>query len=417
MGLMIGIERERSKSREDNKAIWGARTFPLLALVGVLMAFLGNTPLSMLIGAFIGILILVSHVHWDENHKTWSVSATTAIAAILTLMLGYVAYTHNHIAIILAVILFGFLALKARLHNFAQTGITKEEMNAALTFLISAFVILPLLPNDFIDPWKLMHPTKIWFLFVVIAGVEFSSYIALKLLGAKWGVLLTGLLGGFASATATTLSLAMKSGRELKASLLLVGGIVLAEVSSLIIQMIILGIIAPKVYPDLVLFLALPAVIGAVCVAFIFIYKSKSESAQRVDISMANPISIKNTAKFALLISVGLILIALSTRIFGELGAYVTSALGGAVSLRVVTFSISELTNSGEILLSVASVSILIAMAVNMFVKLGIIYKVGNKTLCAQCAIIFVLMLSSGFALHFMDIGSFITPYLQYEMP
>jgi len=338
MGLMIGIERERSKSREDNKAIWGARTFPLLALVGVLMAFLGSTPLSMLIGAFIGILILVSHVHWDENHKTWSVSATTAIAAILTLMLGYVAYTHNHIAIILAVILFGFLALKARLHNFAQTGITKEEMNAALTFLISAFVILPLLPNDFIDPWKLMHPTKIWFLFVVIAGVEFSSYIALKLLGAKWGVLLTGLLGGFASATATTLSLAMKSGRELKASLLLVGGIVLAEVSSLIIQMIILGIIAPKVYP-------------------------------------------------------------------------------GAVSLRVVTFSISELTNSGEILLSVASVSILIAMAVNMFVKLGIIYKVGNKTLCAQCAIIFVLMLSSGFALHFMDIGSFITPYLQYEMP
>lgn len=403
-GLLIGIERERSKGQDDIIPILGARTFPLLALTGALVAFLDNEILVIFISLFLVILILASHIHWEHKHKTWHVSSTTAIAAMLTFLLGFLAHTHAQIALILAVILFGFLALKTRLHLFAQTGITKEEMTAALTFLTSAFVILPLLPNEFIDPWELVHPTRIWILFVIIAGVEFSSYIALRQFGAKWGIMLTGLLGGFASATATTLSLAQRHKEKSEGLILITSGIVLAEVSSLLTQIIVLMIIAPTVSANLFIFLAVPAIVGIVCALSIMLFKNDVVSMPEFNIKIKNPVSIKSTASFAFLISIGLILIALATRWFGELGVYVTSLFGGAISLRVVTFSVSELASSGEILVSVASLSILMAMTMNMLFKLGIIYKAGGFRLFLLSSLFFLMMLISGFTIYFFNI-------------
>lgn len=73
--------------------------------------------------------------------------------------------------------------------------------------------------------------------------------------------------------------------------------------------------------------------------------------------------------------------------------------------IRVVTFSVSELASSEEILVSVAALSILLAMAVNMLVKLGIIYKAGGFNLFLSCAFSFLIMLASGVFVHFLDIG------------
>ncbi len=405
IGLLIGIERERSRGQNDIGPILGARTFPLLALLGALSAFLNNDILIVIIGIFISLVILASHIHWNHEKTSWHVSSTTAVAAMLTYVLGFLANAHGQIALMLAVVLFGFLLLKSRLHTFAKTDITKQEMTAALTFLISAFVILPLLPRDFIDPWQLIHPTRIWVLFVIIAGVEFSSYIALRTFGANWGVLITGLLGGFASATATTLSLAQRSKQKTNQILLLSSGIILAEVSSLLIQIVVLSIIAPDVSIQLFLFLAVPALVGIICAIIILFIKPDKNSSTEFNLEIKNPISLKSTAIFASLISVGLIVIALATRWFGDVGVYVTSALGGAVSLRVVTFSVSELASSGEILISVAALSILLAMAVNMLVKLGIIYKVGGFRLFLSCAFFFFIMLASGVFAYFLDLG------------
>lgn len=406
IGLLVGIERERSRGQNDISPILGARTFPLLALMGALCAFLNSDILMIIIGMFISIIILASHIHWDHAKTSWHVSSTTAVAAMITFVLGFLANSHSQIALMLAIMLFGFLLLKSRLHTFARTEITKQEMTAALTFLVSAFVILPLLPRDFIDPWQLIHPTRIWVLFVIIAGVEFSSYIALRKLGANWGVLITGLLGGFASSTATTLSLAQRTRQKTSPILLLSSGIILAEVSSLLMQIIVLSIIAPDVSMQLFLFLAVPATVGVISALIILFIRTEKGLPPEITLEIKNPISLRSTATFALLISLGLIIIALATRWFGDTGVYVTSALGGAISLRVVTFSVSELASSREILISVAALSILLAMAVNMLVKLGIIYKVGGLRLLLSCSFFFFIMLASGVSVYFLNLGN-----------
>ena len=408
IGLLVGIERERSKT--PNNSQMGARTFSLLALMGVLCAFLGNQFLTIIVATFVGIIILASHIGWDRDKSAWHVSSTTAVAAMLTFILGFLANSHGQIALMLAIVLFGFLLLKSRLHTFARTDITKQEMTAALTFLTSAFVILPLLPRDFIDPWQLIHPTRIWLLFVIIAGVEFSSYIALRNLGAKWGILLTGLLGGFASATATTLSLAQRA--QTTPIILLASGIILAEVSSLLMQIIVLFIIAPDVSLQLLPFLAVPACTGVICALLLSLIRKDRNSGSEIEIELRNPLSLKSTALFAILISAGLVVIALATRWFGELGVYVTSALGGALSLRVVTFPVSELASAGDILIPAAAFAILLAMTTNMFVKLAMIFKSGGVRLSLICAASFVMMLISGAVMYYFNLETIFTTVL-----
>jgi uncharacterized membrane protein (DUF4010 family) len=405
IGLLIGIERERSKNRDGNLAILGARTLPLIALLGGLIAFLDSQALMIIVSAFIGVVILASGTTWNRESSTFQFGGTTAVAAMLTYTLGYLAQSDVKLAVVLAVLLFGLLSVKSRLHSFARTGITKNEMSAVLTFLVSAFVILPLLPNYFIDPWELIHPTRIWMLFVFITGVEFCSYIALRQLGRRWGTVLSGLFGGAVSATATTLTLARRIKDEPHSLLLLSGGIVLAEVSSLLIQIIVLAVVAPNVFVHLYLFLAGPAVIGALSAVGIAAFSRQENTVPPVDVSLANPISLKSALRFALLISLGLILIALATRWFGSVGVYVTSAIGGIASLRAVTFSVSELASAGDVSTTVAALAILIAMATNMLMKLVIILRAGRMKLVLVCALFFLLMLIGGALLLFGTVG------------
>lgn len=403
IGLLVGIERERSTSKEGRKAIFGVRTFPLISLVGVVSAHLGNETLLIIMGVFICALVLVNHFYSikEIDSEASKVGATTAVAVILTFILGYLAYSNSQIALILTVIVFGLLAIKKHLRMFAQTGITEKELNAVLTFLMSAFVILPLLPNEFIDPWELVHPTRIWLLFVVIAGIEFASYIALRQVGMKLGLLITGLFGGFASATATTLTLARRAKDKPQTIWLITSGIILADVSSLLMQLVVLMVIAPQVSASLALFLGIPAIVGGLFAILITVYSSQNVTENTVELRIDNPISLKSTISFALMISVGLVVIALAQRWFGDVGLYITSALGGATSLRVVTFSVSELASSGEILISMASIAIIIAMAANMIVKLILIQRAGGSRLAGLCSLFFIIILASSFAVYF----------------
>ncbi len=400
IGLLVGIERERSKSQQGENAIFGVRTFPLIALLGVISAHLGSEAIVVIIGVFVCVLVLANHLHWIKalNPDIPKVGVTTSVAVVLTFLLGYLANSNGHIALVLTVIVFGVLAIKRYLHNFAQSGITDKEMNAVLTFLVSAFVILPLLPNEFIDPWNLIHPTRIWLLFVIIAAIEFASYLTLRQIGQNLGLLVVGLFGGFASATATTLTLARRVKEQPESILLISSGIVLADVSSLLMQMVVLMVIAPEVSGSLMLFLGAPAIVGGLIALLAALYSRQKGQQNTIEINIESPISLKSTVSFAVMISAGLIFITLSQRLFGDTGLYLTSALGGTTSLKAVTFSVSELAASGEILISTASVAIIVAMAANMIVKLIFIQRAGGLKLFTLCSLFFAAILASSVA-------------------
>lgn len=98
------------------------------------------------------------------------------------------------------------LAMKGRLHG-AIRRMNTEDFRVTLQLALVAIVIFPLLPDRAIDPLGIFNLFQVWLMVVCISGIGFSGYVLVKVLGPSWGINLTGILGGLASSTATTISL------------------------------------------------------------------------------------------------------------------------------------------------------------------------------------------------------------------
>lgn len=91
-----------------------------------------------------------------------------------------------------------------------QETVTERERIDALKFFVAAFVVLPLLPDRAVGPYDVWVPQRIWLLVVLITAIGWVGYAATRAVGARRGLLITGLAGGFVSATATTGVMAAK---------------------------------------------------------------------------------------------------------------------------------------------------------------------------------------------------------------
>jgi hypothetical protein len=103
-----------------------------------------------------------------------------------------------------------FLAWKLELQKFAG-GLTLEEIRSAVLLGLLGFVIYPVIPDRFVDPWQLINPRAAWVIVIVIAGFGFANYVLLKLYGTR-GVYLSAFLGGLVNSTAAAAELARPLG-------------------------------------------------------------------------------------------------------------------------------------------------------------------------------------------------------------
>jgi uncharacterized membrane protein (DUF4010 family) len=196
IGLLLGFERERSHHRELPA---GSRTFALLALAGAVAASFGTWAVVVGLVVFGALLAFAYFRTSDEDPGT-----TTEIAALVAYLLGALAYGRPALSVALAVIVVGLLISKTRIHRFARKIVSEVEMEDAIKFFVVAFVVLPLLPDQSIGPYGVLNPAKIWLLVVLLIGIGWVGYIGVRALGPERGLLVTGLAGGFVSATATT---------------------------------------------------------------------------------------------------------------------------------------------------------------------------------------------------------------------
>jgi uncharacterized membrane protein (DUF4010 family) len=93
----------------------------------------------------------------------------------------------------------------AKFRQFA-TGVKAEEIRSAILLGIFGFVVWPLLPNRYVDPWKLLQPREAWVTVLVVARIGFVNYVLLRLYG-KRGIAITAILGGLVNSTATAAEL------------------------------------------------------------------------------------------------------------------------------------------------------------------------------------------------------------------
>src|SRR5579872_607595 len=148
LSFLIGLERE-GKVHPEKYSFGGVRTFPLIGLIGYVMALLsGDQIIPLAIGfAVVGALLVVSYIHKLSLATESSSGVTTEVSALGTYLIGALVY-HDQlwIATTITVISMFLLVLKTTLEGLTQR-VPPDEIFTFTKFLLLTAVILPVLPR------------------------------------------------------------------------------------------------------------------------------------------------------------------------------------------------------------------------------------------------------------------------------
>lgn len=202
-GLLIGLERERSKQRENQHSFAGIRSFAICSLLGAICFSFGF--LIGLIGALIvgGISII------SISKQVEDPGVTTELAFILTYFIGGLCLWHISYAAGLTVVLTFLLMTKHSMHGVAIKWITEREFKDGIFLLALLLIALPLTPNRAL--WgSVLNPYIILKLLTLVLAIQALAHIAKRLLSSRHAMFLSALASGFVSSTATIASLGIE---------------------------------------------------------------------------------------------------------------------------------------------------------------------------------------------------------------
>lgn len=396
IGLLVGLERGwQTRDAEDNRRAAGFRTFALSGLLGGVTGLIAIQTGAPVIGwVFLGYATAFVAFHWLEAKNEGHASVTSVVAGMLTFLLGTMAVVGDlQLAIACAVGMTVLLALREPLHRWIDS-LSWQEIRAVLTLLAMSFLLLPLLPNRPVDPWKTINPYQIWLLAIMIATISFAGYVAVKAFGNRLGVFMAAVAGGLASSTATTLALAKLAREHPSSSGLLSAGILVAGV----VMMLRAGAIAVALNGALLIPL-IPALSTAAAVlgigAAILWFRNIQQETPELRIS--NPLAVGTAIKLAVLLAAVMLAAELVRRMFGGVGILVVAALSGVADVDAVTISIARMAG-GDVDLNTAARAIMIAIAINTVSKAIIASWVGNKKVGLLVGGISAVALAGGLA-------------------
>lgn len=343
LGLLIGAERgwER-RGAEEGTRLAGIRTFGLIGLLGalwaVLAAELGEILLGFAFVAFAG-LVIISHGRQVRAEKDYGI--TTLIAALLTFVIGALAMRgHQTEAASAAVVTAFLLSIKPLLHGWIRR-IEERELLATLKLLLISVVLLPVLPNQGYGPWSALNPYELWWLVVLIAGISFFGYIAMRLFGAGKGTLLTGFFGGITSSTATTLHFSRLAGQGMQPAVL-AAGILIASATMfprMLLEIAILNrsLVLPMLAPLL-------GMLAAALIGIAWLWRLAIRTSDRtVEAPLSNPFQLLPALKFGLLLALVMLATAALHAWLGHQGLYLAAAISGVADVDAITLSIARM--------------------------------------------------------------------------
>lgn len=392
IGALIGTERERKQFKRVEFA--GIRTFTLIALLGVISAYISVFYPYFIILSFLGLILMVALSYYQSSMDGGDIGITTEIVALLTFILGALCFTDDGLLIapIIAIIITVLLASKSYLHHFIRR-ISEKELINTLKFLIIAFVILPLLPNQTMGPLEVFNPYQIWLIVVFISAISYTGYVAIRLIGPERGLSLTGIIGGLVSSTAVTTAMAAR----VKETELLIQIAVFATViaSSMMFIRILFEVLV--INTSLFWLLILPMLSMGVTGVFLayIIWKITREKDIDTDIKLKNPFSLKPALIFGLLFIAILFLSKIADIYFGSAGIYVTSLISGVADVDAITISMALLAK-GTVSQEVAVNAITLAAISNTMVKFLIALFFGSRKFGKLIGIIFAVIIIIG---------------------
>ncbi len=389
LGLLIGLQREWRESD-----IAGIRTFPLIAMLGALIAIIEGEPPSWLMAAGLAAVaaLLFTANLTRQRRDSASPGITTEVAALLTYVIG----AASGLGLMLPAILVGGMVVillhwKERLHGFVGR-IGEKDIRAVVNLALIALVILPILPDQAYGPYGVLNPHRIWLMVVLIVGISMAAYVAYQLLGAESGAVVGGILGGLISSTATTVSYARQTRGSTRGAGIVALVIMVASATVNLRVLAEIAVVAPQLLRAALLPIA--AIFGLMvveCLAVLMLNLGR----EAVPPEQASPAQLKPAIFFGIMYAVVVFLVAVFKDLFGDRGLYVIAAISGLTDLDAITLSTAQLFNDNRMEASTAWRLIVVGTMSNLVFKAVAVAVLGSGRLLVYIVVLF------GFALAF----------------
>lgn len=382
IGMLAGMEREWS-----NKDV-GIRTFAIVALLGMVASVIGP---NVAIASLVGVFLLIASMNARSILTDRSVEITTSAALILNYLLGVlVGLGHIFTPVAGAIVMTMLLAWKTELSRFAG-GLQPSEIRSAVLLGLIGFVIYPVLPNRYIDPWQLFNPKDAWITVIAIAGIGFVNYVLLRVYSTR-GLYLGALFGGLVNSSATVAELAARAqatGMVARTTALCL----LTTIAMFARNLIIATLFSPgSLSATLVPLLAMTLVAG------VWVWRDRMiDDKITGTLTLTSPVSLGKVLWFGTLFIAIQIAGTLLTRSFGSYGMLATAVFGGLVSSASTTAAAATMAMHGRISPALAGSATVLTSLASAAVNLPILWRTTkNKGVVKRASLQMVSVIGIG---------------------
>ncbi|KQB12142.1 MgtC/SapB family protein [Rhodobacter capsulatus] len=373
VGALIGAERERRKGAGPDRAPAGIRTFAIASSAGAVGFALGGVVLLAVVAASVTAMLAVSYSKRPHHDP----GLTTEIVLILTVLLGGLCLPSPQMAAAIAVTITGLLYIKAWLHNLVTTLISKDELDDGLIFAAATLVILPLVPDRPMGPWLALNPHAVWIVIVLVMGIGAAGYLAVRLLGARFGLPLSGALSGFISSTATIGAMGARALQSPELRPACVAGAVLSSVATIAQLALVVAAISLPTLSALTLPLVCAGAAAAVYGLALTLVALRHPAGEGTRGGSA--FSLRAALAFGMILALVLVVSAGLQAQFGGSGVLLAALAAGLVDTHAAAISVATLVAAGKVAPADAVVPILAAVTSNTLSKILVAAVAGGR--------------------------------------
>jgi uncharacterized membrane protein (DUF4010 family) len=245
--------------------------------------------------------------------------------------------------------------------------LSERELHDLLVLAAAVLVVMPLVPDRSVGPYAAVNPRALWTIVVLIMSIGATGYVALKLIGARFGLPLAGFISGFVSSTATIGAMGALSQRQPLAMRPAVAAGVLSTVATVAQMAAILAVTSPPTLREMGASLAAAGGVALVY-GLVFMWNAvRSETAEPALPTRA--INISAALIFAATVAGVQILAAALEAWLGTSGVAVAAAAAGFADTHSAAASVASLVRAERLSAGDAVLPILLALSTNTISK------------------------------------------------
>jgi len=248
-----------------------------------------------------------------------------------------------------------------------------------IAFLAISVLAWQTIPDAYWGPYKALNPHAITEFIVTILLISALGKLSIYFLGNRYGLILTGLIGGFASSTATIYSMGVANQRDESAQSGAILGSILSSVSTLLQIMLLCQLLAPQLTS-----LSLKPTgtgIATIIVVSLVAFKKlkKGQQIQQLPITESEIFDWKSLLTLTIVVTSISFISGLLFANFGNSALPLIAAISGLADAHAVIPSLAGFVNQGTLQPQDALAPVMIAFTVNTCTKCLIAFQAGGK--------------------------------------